>query len=180
MPPFPAAGQIQAPPAVIQGCLEACRRCRELVETIVEHEIRAYEGVGPQLRHCLDHFLCLLRGVDSGVVDYDARDRDPRLEQDPHYFLTIMDSVVRQLQSMDPAVLRRSLSLHQEVAPGGQSGQVDTNMERELAFLSSHTIHHIAIMSLLAEARGVEVPPGLGVAFSTATFMQRPAISEAG
>ena len=70
--------------------------------------------------------------------------------------------------------------LRQEVAPGGQSGRVDTNMERELAFLSSHTIHHLAIMSLLAEARGVEIPPGLGVAFSTATFMQRHAISEAG
>ena len=171
---------MQAPPAVIQGCLEACRRCRELVETIIGQEARAYEGVGPQLRHCLDHFLCLLRGADSGVVDYDARERDRRLEEDPHYFLTIMDSVVRQLRSMDPAVLRRTLTLHQELAPGGQCGQVDTNMERELAFLSSHTIHHIAIMSLLAEARGVEVPPGLGVAFSTATFMQRPAISEAG
>ncbi len=143
-------------------------------------EVRAYEAVGPQLRHCLDHFLCLLRGAVSGVVDYDARDRDRRLEEDPQYFLTIMDSVVQQLQSMDPAVLRRTLSLRQEVAPGGQSGQVDTNMERELAFLSSHTIHHIAIVSLLAEARGVEVPPGLGVAFSTATFMQRPAVCEAG
>ncbi len=179
MTPFPASCRTQAPPAVIQGCLEACRRCRELVETIIGQE-GAYEGVGPQLRHCLDHFLCLLRCADSGVVDYDARDRDRRLEEDPHYFLTIMDSVVRQLRSMDPAVLRRILTLHQEVAPGGQSGQVDTNMERELAFLSSHTIHHIAIMSLLAEARGVEFPPGLGVAFSTATFMQRPAVSEAG
>ena len=180
MHPFPASGQMQAPPAVIQGCLEACRRCRELVETIIGQEARAYEAVGPQLRHCLDHFLCLLRGADSGVVEYDARDRDRRLEEDPQYFLSIVDSVVRQLRSMDPAVLRRTLTLHQEVAPGGQSGQVDTNMERELAFLSSHTIHHIAIMTLLAEARGVEVPPGLGVAFSTATFMQRPAISEAG
>ncbi len=165
---------------VIQGCLEACRRCRELVEAIIGQEARVYEDVGPHLRHCVDHFLCLLRGADSGVVDYDARDRDTRVEEDPQYFLTIVDSVVCELQSMDPAALRRTLILRQEVAPGGQSRRVDTNMERELAFLSSHTIHHLAIMSLLAEARGVEIPPGLGVAFSTATFMQRHAISEAG
>jgi len=146
----------------------------------MRQEVSAYEAVGPQLRHCLDHFLCLLRGVESGAVNYDARDRDPRLEEDPQYFLTTLDSVVRQLQSMDPAVLRRALTLHQEVAPGGQSGRVDTNMERELAFLSSHTIHHIAIVSLLAGAWGVEVPSGLGVAFSTATFTERHTTSEAG
>ena len=180
MHPSPASGPMHAPPAAIQGCVEACRRCREIVESIVAQEPRVYEAVGPHLRHCIDHFLCLLGGTDTGVVDYDARARDRRLEEDPQVFLKTMDSVLRQLRSMGPADLRRTLRLRQEVAPGGKTGQVDTNMERELAFLSSHTIHHIAIMSLLAEARGVTVPPGLGVAFSTATFQQRPAVSEAG
>jgi hypothetical protein len=36
-----------------------------------------------------------------------------------------------------------------------------------LAFLSGHTIHHIAIMVHAARAAGVEIPTRLAVAFST-------------
>ena len=169
---------MQAPPAV-QGCLEACRRCRELVETIAGQQPDAYAAVGPHMRHCVDHFLCLLRGVDSGAVDYDARARDPRLESEPQHFLNALESVVCQLQSVEASDLGRELRMRQEVGPGSFR-EVGTNLERELVFLSGHTIHHIAIMTLLVEARGVELPPGLGVAFSTETFLQRPHVSEAG
>ena len=39
-------------------------------------------GLGAQLRHCLDCFDCLFRGLRSGRVDYDGRERDTRTEAD--------------------------------------------------------------------------------------------------
>ncbi len=163
----------------IEGCLEACRRCRLLVDSVAEQDEslsrRAYQAIGPHLRHCLDHFSCFLRGFDSGVVDYDARDRDERQERDPRQFGQALDAIVAQLQSIEADSTRRSVEVCQEVAPGGHSRTVDSNVERELMFLSSHTIHHIAIMTLLAERAGMVVPTDLGVAFSTASYMSRAA-----
>lgn len=165
---------IRRPPA-IEGCLAACRRCEALIHIVARKPAdvatRAFEIIGPHLRHCLDHFVCLLRGLDSGVVDYDARDRDERIEKDPHQFLSALDVVVRQLRELDPATIRRGLTLRQESAPDGGSRSYDSNVERELVFLSGHTIHHLAIMKLLAKREGVELPDDLAMAFSTASYL---------
>lgn len=163
----------EVPPS-IEGCLEACGRCRTFVERILASgpitSQRAYDIVGLHLRHCLDHFICLFRGIGDGVVDYDARDCDTRLEHDPQRFLEALDAVVEQLHELDPVTIQQSLLVRQQAAPGGRALCVDTNLQRELVFLSSHTIHHIAIMRVLARTEGIDVPDRLGVAFSTACF----------
>ena len=161
-------------PSAIQGCLEACSRCRALVDIVATRAAPAatpaYRSIGRHLRHCVDHFVCLLTGLDTGIVDYDARDRDARLEQDPSFFLKALASVVRRLEAIDPTTIHRRLTLRQESAPDSRS-QMDTNVERELVFLSGHTIHHLAIMKLLAEGHGVELPEELFMAFSTANYL---------
>ncbi len=156
--------------ASLRGCLEACRRCGALLDAVASDPASATErfgAVGPHLRHCLDHFVCLLDGLDSGTVDYDARRRDPRLERDPELFRLALDDVASRLRRLDPASLRRTVRVCQAAAPGGAVASVDSNLERELVFLSSHTIHHVAIMSLLARGLGADVPEDLAVAFST-------------
>jgi len=165
-------------PAVV-GCLEASRRCRALVDAVKLHdasaERSAYRAIGPHLRHCLDHFTCFLRGCASGEIDYDARDRHQRVEQDPDYFLEQLTLVTDQLSKLE-VTESGDLSMRQEAAPHQGGGVVRTNIQRELLFLSSHTIHHIAIMSLLAERVGMIVPADLGVAFSTASYEERSAV----
>jgi hypothetical protein len=39
--------------------------------------------VGSQFRHVLDHYRAFTDGRESGRVDYDARQRNPRIETDP-------------------------------------------------------------------------------------------------
>ena len=163
----------------IEGCLEACRRCRVLVEAVRAEERslahRAYQAIGPHLRHCLDHFHSFLRGLETGVVDYDDRDRDERLERDASQALATLDSITARMEALDPAHVR-PLTMRQEPAPGASAQTVPTSLERELLFLSSHTIHHIASMSLLAASAGISMPRELGVAFSTASWERRMAV----
>ena len=167
----------------IAGCLEAGRRCRALVEAVKLHDESAgpsaYPAIGPHLRHCLDHFTCFLRGHAGGEIDYDARDRDSRVERDPDYFLEQLDRVTAELKGL-AAAGNGELSVRQEAAPRRQGEAVRTSVERELLFLSSHTIHHIAIMSLLAERAGMRVPADLGVAFSTASHEERSTVTSGG
>jgi len=159
----------------IEGCLEACRRCRDVVDRVRASEPataeRVYARVGPHLRHCLDHFSCLFRALDGdGRVDYDARDRDGSLESDSGRFLDAIDGIVARLAGLSEPALGRELSVRQAAAPGGREASSRSNLARELVFLSGHTIHHLAIVRLLCETAGVEVPETLTTAYSTEAY----------
>ena len=162
----------------VEGCLEACRRCRDVVDGVREAgpEIGAavYPQVGPHLRHCIDHFRCLFRALDeSGVVDYDARDRDTVIEVEPRRFLRELVSIEDRLRSLSDADLGRLTEVRQAAAPGGREASSCSNLARELVFLSGHTIHHLAIVRLLCEAGGVPVSEDVTVAYSTEAFRSR-------
>ncbi len=157
---------------IVRGCREVCRRCQELVATIHAAEPaaagRVWAAVGAHLRHCADHFTAFFRGVPRGTVDYDARDRDPELEADPDRMLSELVRIDGELARIELASGSREIAVLQLAAPGDPPRPVASTVERELVFLSSHTIHHLALMIRLAAEHGVAVPEELGVAFSTA------------
>jgi hypothetical protein len=154
-------------PDAVEGCLESCRRCESVVDAVVGQDLAAFPSVGPHLRHCVDHFRLLLDGWRSGSVDYDARPRDVRLERDPEAVRAALAAIAGSLAEIRAADLTRELTVTQSAAPGRPTLSSPSRLERELVFLSSHAIHHIAIMSLAARAAGVELPQRLAVAYST-------------
>jgi len=163
-------------PDVVTGCLEACRRCEAVVASVVEQAPEAFSAVGPHLRHCVEHFALLLEGWRSGVVDYDARPRDLRLEQDPCSVTQALHRIARSLESIGRDDLPREFTVTQSAAPGRPPASSASRLERELVFLSGHTIHHIAIMVLAARVAGVEVPSRLAVAYSTEAYRESLAV----
>lgn len=167
---------MRAIPAPLAGCLDALDRCDEVVSVLrsrLPDDPGLYARVGPHLRHCVDHFDSLLRGVDSGVIDYDARDRDGALENDPEALLAAVRRVREGLVSLEVPPFARGLRVIQAAAPGSEPVAIETALERELVFLSSHTIHHLAIVAMIARPRGVEIPEALYTAFSTAAYRER-------
>lgn len=180
-----ASTSSRAAAAWLQGGLDAGERLLTLIAKIDRAgepvRSRAYEAVGPHVRHCIDHVECMLRGLrsesDDGadadrveIVDYDARDRDARLECS---IAAAREVVERQLG--DLAALRRRdpnapITVRSTASADGSVAEVRSSLGRELAFLSSHTIHHIAIAVLLANAAGLEAPASLGTAYSTSAW----------
>jgi len=53
------------------------------------------------------------------------------------------------------------------VTPAGEVVTGWSTLGRELAFVNSHTIHHQALIAVLLELSGVQVPDHLGLAPST-------------
>jgi hypothetical protein len=165
-------GSLQEQPNALVGCLEVCRRCEVLVDTVTadSEATGVYRLLGPHLRHCLDHFVNLLSGIAVGHVDYDARDRDPQIERQPEAFRAALAQTVERLRTIGADDLARPMRVLQQAATGIPPQPVDSTLERELVFLSSHTIHHLALMAHLARSHGTQVPEELGVAFSTAAY----------
>ena len=154
-------------PDVVAGCLEACLRCQAVVAAVVDQDEAAFPSVGPHLRHCIDHLRLLLDGWRSGSVDYDARPRDPRLERDPRAVSDALDAIAVALAAIREGDLPGRLTVTQSAAPGRPPVSTPSRLDRELVFLSGHTVHHIAIMVLAARGAGVEIPSRLAVAYST-------------
>lgn len=134
--------------------------------------------VGGHYRHCLDHVEKLLEGLHEGVIDYDARTRDPRIENSREAALgKTLDLArrIRQLGEADPStplVMRCRSSYSIEEVPA-----VPTTLEREIIFCISHAIHHYALIAVMCRDMGVVLPEGFGTAPSTLRYRRENAQS---
>jgi uncharacterized damage-inducible protein DinB len=137
----------------------------------------AFNGsIGGHYRHCLDHFTSLLRGLDSDLVDYDHRERDPRLEHDPMFALSLTRQIRNALERLDPDALATAVSARCEVSYAhGSSPVTQSSLGRELVYAIAHGIHHYALISIMARLLNAELPPHFGIAPSTVAHQKNTA-----
>jgi uncharacterized damage-inducible protein DinB len=119
-------------------------------------------SVGGHVRHCLDHVAALISGLESGYVDYDIRVRGTAIESRREAALAEIARLITGLEG----VARCSPDTPVWVDVGSADFAPST-LARELAFVSSHTIHHFALVALLLHDVGVRVPARFGYAPST-------------
>lgn len=128
-------------------------------------------GVGSQLRHVLDYYGCFLRDIDTKRIDYDRRSREPDVEQSRERALERAHDVARRLVALAPRLSDEEIEAKMEAPPSApESAWSRSSVARELAFLSSHTVHHYALISHMLRVRGVDVPAEMGVAPSTLDY----------
>ena len=140
-------------------------------------------GAGAQLRHCIDFYDCFLAGLAAGRVDYTQRRRDARLETDPHRARKKIEDLIRALSGLSRELAEGELLVRTEASTGSAPDEAAagapsastvewtrSTVRRELEFLVSHTIHHYALIVMLLDKHGFEIPQqleGFGVAPST-------------
>lgn len=127
-------------------------------------------SIGAHVRHCVDHHLQFLRGLDSGRVDYDARDRDSDVETSLARGLLSVQQLVERIASVDQ---RRQVLWIRVDQDAQEDGWQISSFGRELAFLLSHTVHHQALIAMICRHLGVPVEEDLGVAPATLRFRTR-------
>ena len=162
--------------AALRGCIDACDRCVRVIDAVSPD---VYAGalpgrypIGSHLRHVIEHFQCFLEGVGEGLVDYDARARDESLERSLDEFRSKLRDVRAALIGMDESILRRAIRIRQTASLDANAEIYDSTTERELVFLSSHTIHHLALVVHLCREHDVDLPEDISLAFSTAAHQQ--------
>lgn len=157
---------------VLAGCFVACERMRALAVLAAEHS--AFGEVGPHLRHAIEHFELLLDAIPIGCVDYSARTRGAALERDPRAFEQALSALVDRFAALTRRQLTAAIEVEDVVAPGLRQ-RTTSSLARELAFASSHAVHHLALAGVRLERRGVAVPAALVKAFSTQDHERRGA-----
>lgn len=127
-------------------------------------------SVGGHLRHVLEHYEAFLVGLAGGALDYESRARDVRVEQDLAFATERLESVARRLTELAIECDDGPLAVIAETSPGIA---VRSSSVRELEFLLSHSIHHYALIAVIARSLGCEPAADFGMAPSTLKHLQR-------
>jgi uncharacterized damage-inducible protein DinB len=166
--------------AAIAANLVVLRQGAVLLATLGDERYAARQllcfdaSIGGHVRHIIEHYRGFLAGLVDGEIDYEKRARDPLVENDSAYARGLLDAIADELAALAPGLPNRGLQLCAETAPGTGTA---TSALRELEFLLSHTIHHYALVAVMARLQGCEPAAGFGVAPSTLRFQARQAAS---
>jgi uncharacterized damage-inducible protein DinB len=131
--------------------------------------------VGGHLRHILEFYECFLDGVDCAHVDYDSRRRDLSLEHCRDTALCRIASLIHELQNKRELRGDHLVFVRMEDADNAMSADpyLTSSVSRELGVLSSHTIHHFALIAMTLRLLGRAVDKNFGMAPSTLTHLAK-------
>lgn len=167
---------VEVPSPQVAALVQSLRELEGVVASLSDAQyVRAEAGassIGAHVRHTLDHVSALRGAVEGGVLDYDCRERGTAVERDRASagaaLSELCDWLLRGVRP--PAT---PLRLRAMVTGSGPVVESQTTLGRELLYVQSHTIHHNAIVAMLARAGGAELPAGFGYAPATLAYLDR-------
>ena len=154
-----------------EAILRSINQINDLLGQISPHEYRQplaeFDGstLGQHFRHILEFFICLERGVPTGVVDYASRERNLLLEDSPGAAMASLDAFAISLMGMQSNM---EVALKAEFG-GAERPSYQSTVGRELAFVYDHAIHHLAMIKigLRCHYPHIQIDRDLGVSPST-------------
>jgi len=123
--------------------------------------------IGQHVRHTVELFLCLDKGYESGLVNYEKRERDIDIETNKDFANSLLKKIFKNLSKENrQLILETSYDEHSH-----QTIRIDTNYYREIVYNLEHTVHHMALIRIGINAISeISLPESFGVAGSTVKY----------
>ncbi len=159
-----------------EGLVEVLSQFRGLILAVEQASSRDFPlyseiGIGRHVRHVVDHLRQFELGLESGVIDYNRRNRACALEFHSETGLKELERLILRVQTLP--VADEPVTVISEVCT---TRRVDVRLtsttQRELLFVHQHSVHHLAYAALLARHHGVVHDAGTGIAPATATWLR--------
>lgn len=123
--------------------------------------------IGEHTRHIIEMFQCLENQYESGIVNYDQRKRDYRIQSDTEFALQCIIEIKDQLAKQE-----KELVLQQIV--DGEELRIGSNYSRELLYNLEHCIHHQALIKVaVLQLEHLQIDEDFGVARSTIEYRKQ-------
>ncbi len=120
-------------------------------------------SIGEHTRHWIEFYLCLLSSLENGIVNYDKRERDLKIEISPSFAAQKIDFIIDKLSEN---LIDKDLILKDNITTGLS---LKTTLFRELYYCLEHSVHHQAFVKIGLRELGLLhlSSPNYGVADST-------------
>jgi hypothetical protein len=128
---------------------------------------------GAHLRHILEFYQCFFDGLADSHIDYDARRRDPLIEKCREYAARAIEEIIHALETSHELSQERIVWVRMEDCDDTRVREpyMESSISRELQVLSSHTVHHFALIAMTLRLHGIEMDPDFGMAPSTLRYL---------
>lgn len=140
--------------------------------------LKVFNGasVGQHIRHIIDFYLCLLKGIPTSEIDYDKRERNPAIESSLFLAQNHMKMIAQKVDMLDmnQAVCVVSCFVADENV---ETTLIDSSVGRELMYAYDHAIHHLALIKIGMQVAYpyVKIDKELGIAPSTLKYRKQHA-----
>ncbi len=123
--------------------------------------------IGEHTRHILEMFQCLENQYDSGIVNYDLRERNKLIQNDTNFAISEIEKIKNNLEKVN-----KKINLHQVI--DGEEIIIESNYNRELLYNLEHCIHHQALIKVaILMSENINVDANFGVARSTIEYRKQ-------
>jgi hypothetical protein len=120
--------------------------------------------IGEHMRHIIEMFQCLETQYESGIINYDNRERNRRIQTEVNFALAKILEIKNDLYKSD-----KKLELQQII--DGEEIRIESNYFRELLYNLEHCIHHQALIKVaILQQPELVVNENFGVARSTIEY----------
>ncbi len=164
---------------LVQGMIEAIDQGTEILESLnLNHykepakPILDY-SIGSHFRHILDLIHALKEGIDKGSADYNNRRRGHIVERDPGEAAKELIELKKWILNLEESNLFTEITVISEaLLSNNKSVKLQSTIARELLFVSSHAIHHYAIITTAMKQKGINVNNKIGYAPATVSYLR--------
>ena len=123
--------------------------------------------IGEHTRHIIEMFQCIENQYEIGIINYDDRKRDYRIQTDTSFAKKTIIEIQNQLDKPN-----KNLQLQQVV--DGEELLIDSNYNRELLYNLEHCIHHQALIKVaIIQMDHIQIDENFGVARSTIEYKKQ-------
>lgn len=161
--------------SLIEGCSDCIGQYDQLLKVISQSvyidNSNSSSSIGAYVRHILDRFHCFFSGLQDASIDYDASKRDKEIEQNIEAAMFAVVTVARRIEQLgDNPSIGNLICVRETVHPLSPAVEISSTIEREMMALITHSIHHLAIIALIARSFGYQMGEDFGKASSTIVY----------
>lgn len=115
-----------------------------------------YSSIGIHIRHILDVFDCIFRGLENNSIDLSARKRNELAENKVAFGLAYFKDTISQLERLNPEDFELIVQVKDDLGMGVITANY--TLASVLIQAHSHAIHHFASIGYIIFQLGIELP----------------------
>lgn len=120
--------------------------------------------IGEHTRHIIELYQAILKAYDTGILNYDDRQRNRTIQENKNIALITIDEIIDNIEKEDKKLIM-------EHCVSDLKTQIETNYFREVIYNLEHSIHHQALIKVaLLDLNYITFSETFGVAPSTIEF----------